>query len=114
MKTIFRIIGLVAIAAAAVVGYFFNFSGDTIVTIALAAFGVTTEVITAVSGAKDKGTPAWLAYTLSGLAIAGGTACAVGGIASNLITTIAGGAIAVLAFILAYVVEKKAAETTAA
>ena len=113
MKTVFRILGVVFIAAAAVIGYFFNFPGDVVVTVALAAFGVTSEVVTSVSDAKTKGTPSWLAYVLSGLSIAGGVACAVGGIASSLITTIAGGALAVLAFVIAYVLDKKTAETSA-
>lgn len=104
---VFGIIGAICFAIAVAIGWFADFTGDTIIQIALSAFGLASLVIGAVKKAKDEGKFSWKIIVVIILAIIGGVLCAVGGLADSIFATISGAVIALLAIIFGIINAKK-------
>ena len=106
MKT-FGIIGAIVFALSVALGYFIDFPGDTIVQIGLDAFALALVIIGAVKKAKDEGKFSWKIIVCIALAVIGGVLCAVGGLADNIFTAIAGAVLALLGIIFGIINAKK-------
>lgn len=107
MNKILKLIGALLIVAAAVIGYFFDFSGDAVVNIATASFGLAFIVISTITDAKEKGKLNWVTYLLIALSILGGVLVCIGGVAESLIATIVGAALALVAVIVGLISANK-------
>lgn len=104
---VFGIVGAVLFAVAVAIGYFGDFPGDSLVQIALAAFGLASIVIGNVKKAKDEGKFTWKTVVCIILAVAGGVLCAVGGLADSIFATVSGAVVALLAIIFGLITAKK-------
>lgn len=105
MKT-FGIIGAICFALAVAVGYF-DFPADSLVQVALSAFGLASLVISNIKKAKADGKFGWKFVVALILAIVGGILCAIGGLADSIFATIAGAVVALLAIIFGLITLKK-------
>lgn len=99
MNKIFGIVGAVCFAVAIGLGYFVSFQADTIVEIAVAAFGLALVIAGAVKNAKDSGSFTWKTVVCIVLAVVGGVLCCIGGLAQNIFATISGAVLALLTII---------------
>lgn len=104
---IFAIIGAVCFGFAVVCGYFFNFENADIMSVALAAFGLVSVVINVINKQKEKGVFSWKSILVIALAILGGGLVCLGGINSELLETISGLVLALLAVFLSLLKSKK-------
>lgn len=93
------IVGAVCFAVAIGLGYFVSFPADTIVEIAVAAFGLALVIAGAVKNAKDSGSFTWKTVVCIVLAVVGGVLCCIGGLAQNIFATISGAVLALLTII---------------
>lgn len=99
MNKMFGIIGAVCFAVAIGIGYFVSFPGDTIVQIAVAAFGLAFVILGAVKKAKEEKTFSWKTIACIALAVIGGVLCCIGGLDQSIFATISGAVLALLAII---------------
>ena len=99
MNKLFGIIGAVCFAVAIGLGYFVSFPADTIVEIAVAAFGLALVIAGAVKNAKDTDKFSWKTVVCIALAVIGGVLCCIGGLAQNIFATISGAVLALLTII---------------
>lgn len=107
MNKTFGIIGAVCFALAVALGYFADFPGDSLVEIALAAFGVASLILNAVKKAKDEGKFSWKTVVCIVLACIGGVLCCIGGLAQSIFATISGAVLALMAVIFGLLYAKK-------
>lgn len=107
MKNLLNIIGALMLVAAAILAQLFNFPADTVIEIALAAFGITAIIIAAIKDAKEKQHLNWITYLIIILSVLGGILICVGGAASSVITTIVGAAVALVSVIIALITLNK-------
>ena len=101
------IIGAVLFAAAVAFGFFFKFDGSIIISLAVAAFGFTAIVISAVNYGKEKNVKTWVTVVIIVLAAIGGVLCCIGGLNQSIFAEISGAALALLAVIFGLVYSKK-------
>lgn len=99
MNKLFKILGILAIVFAAGIGFFADFPNATIVELALAAFGLTSLVITSVKEAKEKGNLNWKTITVMVLAVVAGVLCCLGGLSQNIFAEITAAILALLVLI---------------
>lgn len=101
MNKTWSIIGALFFVAACVVGYFCNFPSASIVTVALAAFGFTSEIIAALNSAKKEQRLNWKTVVTIVLACIAGVLCCIGGLAQNIFAEISAAVLALLTLIFA-------------
>ena len=107
MNKVLAIIGALLIVAAAGLGYFVDFPGDTIVELAIAAFGIVALVINAVKKAKEAGKFSWPTVVCIILALVGGGLCCIGGLDQSIFKVIVGGVLALMAVIFGILYPKR-------
>lgn len=110
MNKVFAIIGAICFAVAIGLGYFADFPGDSLVAIAVAAFGLAALIVGAIKTAKEKEKFTWKTIVCIVLAVIGGVLCCIGGLAENIFATIAGAVIALLTVIFGVLYAKKEAD----
>lgn len=101
------IIGAVCFAVAVAFGFFFKFDAAIVIQLALAAFGFTAIVISAVDYAKKNNIKTWVTVVIIVLAAIGGVLCCIGGLNQNIFAEISGAALALLAVIFGIIYAKK-------
>lgn len=104
---ILGIIGLVLFIAAVACGSFFNFDNADVLSLALAGFGIVSVVINVISKQKEKGAFTWPMGLTIALALLGGGLVCLGGYASNILETVSGLVLALLAVFLSLMKAKK-------
>ena len=107
MNKTFGIIGAVLFVAAVVIGYFCDFAGSAIVTLALSGFGVASLVISTIGKIKEEGKFTWKTIVVIVLALVGGALCAIGGFSDSIFEIISGAVIAILSVIFGLLSLKK-------
>lgn len=104
----FGIIGSILFVVAVVLGQFFNFPGSTVVSVALASFGLASVIIGAVKSQKEKADfSIWKTVVVLSLAVVGGVLCCIGGLNQTIFEAISGAVIALLSIILGIYYDKK-------
>lgn len=93
------IIGALLFVAAVCLGYFVDFPAETIVEVAVGAFGLCCIIIGALKDLKEKGKFSWKSTVVIILAAFGGVLCAIGGFSADVFKTISGLVLALLAVI---------------
>lgn len=101
------ILGIILVVAAAAMGYFFDFSGDTVAAIATGFFGATLLVTKSFKDQKAKGKFSWKTVVTGVIAALGGITCAIGGVTQSLIATTVGAALTIITIIVGMVKDKK-------
>lgn len=107
MNKVFGIIGAICFAVAIGLGYLVSFPGDTLVEIAVAAFGLAALILGSVKKAKEEGKFTWKTVVCIVLASVGGVLCCIGGLAQSIFATIAGAVIALMTIIFGVLYAKK-------
>lgn len=106
MKTKFiGFIGILIFSAAVIAAQFISFPAATVIEIALAAFGLTAVIVSAVKSAKERGRPSWKTAVVIALAVIGGVLCCLGGLTQNIFETVSGMLLAILTVILGILFE---------
>lgn len=107
MSKVLPILGVVLIGVATAVGFFFDFSGDNIISIAIAFFGAGSIFFGIYKKDIETGKSKYVTIGIGACAAVGGLICAFGGVAENTITAIVGAVIAVISVIIGVVSAKK-------
>lgn len=103
----YGIIGALCIVLATIVGFFFDFPAENIVSIAVAAFGLTMLVLAAVEDGKKHNVKTWVTFISILLAIAGGMLACIGNLSESTISQIVGATVALLAVIFSIATSSK-------
>lgn len=101
------VIGIVLVVIASGMGYFFDFSGDTIAAIATGFFGATLLVVKSFKDEKAKGKFSWKTIVTGVIAASGGITCAVGGVTQSVIATAVGATLTIITVIVGAIRAKK-------
>ena len=107
MNKTFGIIGAACFAVAVALGYFVSFPSDTLVQIALAAFGMASLVLAAINKAKEADKFSWKTIVCVVLACIAGILCCLGGLADSIFATVSGAVIALVTIIFGVLNAKK-------
>lgn len=110
MGKIISVIGAVAFIAAVAVGNFASFASAEIIEMALAAFGLCSVIISAITKARQEEKFSWKTVAVIALAVIGGTLCCIGGLSNSVFSELSGLVLALLAVItglMAYKQEEK-------
>lgn len=99
MNKLFKILGIIAIVAAAVIAYTGAIESSTMMELFLGAFGLCSLVITTINDAKAKGKWNWKTITCMVLAVIAGVLCCLGGLSQNIWAEITAAVIALLTLI---------------
>ena len=99
--------GMLLFAAAIVTAKFVSVPIATVIEIALAAFGLTAVIVSAVRTAKAKNKFSWKTVVIIVLAVIGGVLCCIGGLSQNIFETVSGAILAVLTVIFGVLFDKK-------
>lgn len=99
--------GILLFATAIVVAKFVSVPIATAIEIALAAFGLTAVIISAVRTAKGKNKFSWKTVVVIALAVIGGVLCCIGGLSQNIFETVSGAILAALTVIFGILFDKK-------
>lgn len=103
----YGIVGALLIVAAVVVSYFFDFSAESIVSIAAASFGLAGLICTVIKDRKAEKLNMWPVYVCVLLSVVSGVLCFIGGLSTTVFAEIAGATIALLAVIFGIKTAKK-------
>lgn len=101
------VIGIALVAIASGMGYFFDFSGDTVAAIATGFFGAALLVVKSFKDEKAKGNFSWKTVATGVIAASGGITCAVGGVTQSVIATAVGAALTIITVIVGAIRAKK-------
>ena len=107
MNKIYGIIGALCFAIAVALGYFVHFPADTLVEVAVAAFGLAFVIAGAVKKAVEEDSFTWKTVTCIALAIVGGVLCCVGGFTQNIFATVSGAVLSLITIIFGVLLTKK-------
>ncbi|ERF61734.1 hypothetical protein HMPREF0860_1595 [Treponema socranskii subsp. socranskii VPI DR56BR1116 = ATCC 35536] len=94
-------------AAAIVTAKFVSVPIATVIEIALAAFGLTAVIISAVRTAKGKNKFSWKTVVVIALAVISGVLCCIGGLSQNIFETVSSAILATLTVIFGILFDKK-------
>lgn len=106
MNKLFKILGIIAIVAAAALGYFDSFANSAIVELCLGAFGLCSLIITNINDAKAKGNWNWKTIVIMVLACVAGVLCCLGGLSQNIFAEITAAVLALLTLIFGLIFNK--------
>ncbi len=108
MNKTLGIIGAISFAVVIALGYLVEFPYDTLVEIALSAFGLTMLVIGAIKDRKEEGKGlGWKLYVSIGLSVIAGIFCAVAGATQSIFATIATAVVTLMTIIFGILAFKK-------
>ncbi len=108
MNKTFGIVGAISFVIAVALGYLVDFPYDTLVEIALSAFGLTMLVLGAIKSRKEEGKGlGWKLYLSIGLSVVAGVLCAIAGATQSIFATIATAVVTIMTIIFGLLAFKK-------
>lgn len=107
MNKIIGIIGALLMVVAAVFGKLFDFPSESVIEIAVSAFGFVAILKSVITEQKEKGNFTWKSVVTIACATGAGFLCCLGGLNQNILIEISGAAIALVTVIISAISSKK-------
>lgn len=107
MNKLFKILGILAIVAAAALGYFDKFDNSAFIEVCLGAFGLCSLIVTNINEAKAKENFSWKTVVILALAVVAGVLCCLGGLSQNIFAEVSAAVLALMTLIFGLLFNKK-------